>query len=121
MTHYEGSCHCGAVTFEVSGKIEKGMMCDCSICKRKSALMGAVPPEDFTLKTGAENLSLYQFNTMAAMHYFCKTCGIYTHHKRRRDEFIGFNTGCLDGFDKDQLDEIIQVPGSTFSLAGEED
>ena len=120
MTHHQGSCHCGAVTFEVQGTIEKAMVCDCSICKRKSALMSAVSPENFNLKSGAENLTLYQFNTMAARHYFCKTCGIYTHHKRRRDDMIGFNTGCLDDFDKTQLDEIIEVPGSSFSVVGKD-
>jgi len=34
---------------------------------------------------------------MTAKHYFCKTCGIYTHHQRRSNpnEF-GFNIACIE-------------------------
>ena len=113
---YQGACHCGGVTFSVSGMIAKGAVCDCSICRRKGAVMAAVEPERFTLLSGAENLSLYQFNTKAARHHFCKICGIYTHHKRRRDDMIGINTGCLDGFDKAELEEIMEIKGSEFSV-----
>lgn len=113
---YQGACHCGGVTFSVSGTITKGAVCDCSICRRKGAVMAAVEPERFTLLSGAENLSLYQFNTKAARHHFCKICGIYTHHKRRRDDMIGINTGCLDGFDKAELEEIMEIKGSEFSV-----
>ena len=112
----KGSCHCGAVQFEVDGGIEEYRRCNCSICRRKGALMGFAEPEDFTLLSGEDSLTLYQFNTNVAKHYFCKNCGIYTHHYKRSDGKIGFNTGCIEGFDKSQFDEIKQVPGSTFSV-----
>ena len=114
--HYEGSCHCGGVTFTVSGTIAKGAVCDCSICRRKGAVMAAVETERFTITSGEDNITLYQFNTHAARHHFCKICGIYTHHKRRRDDMIGINTGCLNGFDKKELDEIMEIKGSEFSV-----
>lgn len=113
---YQGSCHCGSVTFTVSGTIAKGAVCDCSICRRKGAVMAAVEPERFAITSGEENISLYQFNTRAARHHFCKICGIYKHHKRRRDDMIGINTGCIDGFDKKELDEIMEIKGSEFSV-----
>ena len=49
---------------------------------------------------GKENLSMYQFNTKVAKHYFCKICGIYTHHQRRSNpnEFA-VNVGCIDEID----------------------
>ena len=32
-----------------------------------------------------------------AKHYFCKICGIYTHHIRRSDSSVyGVNIGCFD-------------------------
>ena len=35
---------------------------------------------------------------MTAKHYFCSTCGIYTHHQRRSNPHqFGFNVACLDG------------------------
>ena len=47
---------------------------------------------------GVENLTLYTWGTHTAQHYFCKTCGIYTHHQRRSDPTeCGINIGCIDG------------------------
>ena len=47
---------------------------------------------------GAENLSLYSCGTGTAQHYFCKTCGIYTHHGQRSNHAeIGVNLACLEG------------------------
>ena len=45
---YRGSCHCGAVAFEVEGEIKSAMSCNCSICQRKGSLLWFVPRE--TLK-----------------------------------------------------------------------
>ena len=53
---------------------------------------------DIRIIEGAELLSLYQFNTKTAKHFFCKVCGIYTHHQRRSNPTqYGFNVACLDG------------------------
>jgi hypothetical protein len=53
---------------------------------------------DLTITAGEESLTLYQFNTMQAKHYFCSKCGIYTHHQRRSNpDQYGVNAACLDG------------------------
>jgi hypothetical protein len=55
---------------------------------------------DLTLEAGADVLSIYRWNTKVAQHYFCKYCGIYTHHLRRSDpNFYGVNVGCFDHLD----------------------
>jgi len=55
-------------------------------------------PEDFGITQGADNLATYRFNTGTAEHHFCRTCGIYTHHKRRSNPSqLGVNVACLDG------------------------
>ena len=55
--------------------------------------------------SGEENLSTYQFGTNIAKHYFCKNCGIYTHHQRKSDpNGIGVNIGCIDDIDSFQYD-----------------
>jgi hypothetical protein len=47
---------------------------------------------------GEDRLGLYRFNTMAARHWFCSTCGIYTHHQRRSNpRQFGVNAACLEG------------------------
>jgi len=97
---YRGSCHCGAVTFELVSDLKPAMRCNCSICKRKSAVMVTAKDGSFRITGGKDNLTLYQFNTKAAKHYFCKTCGIYTFHNPRSNPALTrANAGCLEGVD----------------------
>jgi hypothetical protein len=100
MPRYSGSCHCGAVTFTIDAEITELTTCDCSLCVKKNALMTKVPEAALTILTGADLLSLYQWNTQRAKHYFCSKCGIYTfHRKRAAPDHFGVNVHCLDGFD----------------------
>src|SRR5438477_10152965 len=39
--------------------------------------------EGINITRGSELLTLYQFNTNTAKHYFCSRCGIYTHQDRK--------------------------------------
>lgn len=68
------------------------------MCRRRGAVVASVNLDGITVIQGHENLRLYQFNTKIAKHYFCATCGIYTHHQRRSfpDQY-GYNVGCLEG------------------------
>ena len=97
---HRASCHCGAIELELDlpDSIVNPRRCDCSICKRKGAVVASVALDGILILKGAEHLKLYQFNTHTAKHYFCSNCGIYTHHQRRSspDEY-GYNVGCLDG------------------------
>lgn len=112
-----GHCHCGAVEFEIEleGEISKGMRCNCSLCKRKGAVMAAVTIDKLRVIKGADNLALYQWNTGVAKHYFCKTCGIYTHHQRKKNpnEFA-FNIACFDDIDLATLEGISLVDGASL-------
>ena len=116
-----GRCHCGAVAFEV--ELENGLedlrRCNCSLCRRKGAIMASVPVEQLRVTKGADMLTLYQWNTRTAKHYFCKVCGIYTHHQRRSNPTqYGFNVACLDGVDPFALGEIGIGNGAAQSLTG---
>ena len=102
---YRGSCHCGSVKFSVKTDLSKVVQCNCSICKRKNAKMNLVPKDAITITHGEGNLTIYQFGTNIAKHFFCKTCGIYTHHQRKSDpNGIGVNLGCLDELDSFAID-----------------
>jgi len=97
---FTGSCHCGAVRFEIASDFPELTTCDCSICRRKNALMVKVHESQFKLLAGAESLTQYQFHTFTATHYFCKVCGIYPFHRKRiAPDFFGINVFCLEGFD----------------------
>lgn len=101
--HYQGQCHCGAIRFSYDGEpIEKGLRCTCSMCARKGAMMSAeaIPKENLHVEVQGDNLGLYQFDSKVAKHYFCKTCGIYTHNEMlRMPGKMRVNLGCIDAVD----------------------
>ncbi|ELC3159994.1 GFA family protein [Vibrio harveyi] len=108
------SCHCGSVVLELylPNGIEKPRRCDCSICRRKGAIVGSVPLAHIKILKGESELKLYQFNTGTAKHYFCSNCGIYTHHQRRSDPTeYGYNIGCLEGVNPYELGAIQVMDG----------
>ena len=108
------SCHCGAVQLELD--LPDGVVdprhCNCSICRRKGAVMASVPLSGLRLLRGSDQLRLYQFDTREAEHYFCVVCGIYTHHRRRSNPAqYGYNVGCLDGVDPFLIEDVVTNDG----------
>ncbi len=100
MQKYHGSCHCGAVQFEIETDFPELTQCDCSICRRKNALMVQVHESKFRLLAGADSLTEYQFHSRIARHFFCKVCGIYPFHRKRvAPDHLGVNVFCLEDFD----------------------
>jgi len=106
---HRASCHCGAVVLELD--LPNGIVdprhCDCSLCRRKGAVMASVPLSGIKIVQGENVLRLYQFNTLTAKHYFCSVCGIYTHHQRRSNlEQYGYNVGCLEDVNPFLIDNV---------------
>ncbi len=108
---YHGSCHCGAVQFSYEGEtIDKALRCNCSICSRKGALMSpeAIPLDKLKVEAQPTDLGLYQFDSKIAKHYFCKTCGIFTHNEMMRmPGHCRVNLGCIDDLDTSHLEVIV--------------
>ncbi len=95
---YEGGCHCGAVRFRVRVRQHRALECNCSRCAMNGFLHLIVPPEDFELVSGEEQLSLYEFNTRTAKHRFCRVCGIQSFYSpRSHPDHVDVNLRCLDG------------------------
>jgi hypothetical protein len=106
---HRATCHCGAVELELSlpDGVVSPRRCDCSICRRKGAIVASVPLAGLRIVKGEDVLKLYQFNTKVARHYFCSNCGIYTHHQRRANpQEYGYNVGCLDGVNPFDLGSV---------------
>ena len=98
----EGSCHCGAVRLRAPwrGRWDKARRCDCSFCRRRFVAVASVPVGELEVSDPEGALTLYQFGTMVAEHYFCSRCGIYTHHRRRSNPSeYGVNIACFAGTD----------------------
>ena len=109
MTKYAGTCHCGGVRFEVNTEQRLGpyFRCNCSLCSRKGAVIGAAPRSALTVIAGEHLISTYTWNTQEAQHYFCKVCGIYTHHVMRgQTSTVGINMACIEGFDPFAVGEV---------------
>ncbi len=113
------TCHCGGVEIEVNlpDQLKKVMRCNCSLCKRRGAIMTIVKPEDFKIVKGKDILKTYQFHTKTAKHYFCSKCGIYTHHNPRINPIMyGINVACIQGINPFELNDISVNDGENHPL-----
>jgi hypothetical protein len=68
---------------------------------------------------GEDLLTVYQFNTHTARHYFCSRCGIYTHHQRRSNPGqYGVNVACLEGVSPFDFQEVPVYDGTRHTSDG---
>ncbi|WP_366525027.1 GFA family protein [Acaryochloris sp. IP29b_bin.137] len=95
---YSGSCHCGAVRFEVEAPKDLQVdECNCSICSKSGFLHLIVPQSKFTLLQGQDALTTYRFNTGVAQHTFCRICGVKPFYiPRSNPDGYDVNVRCLD-------------------------
>jgi hypothetical protein len=98
MTIHRGGCHCGRVAFEVDAPPDLDVSeCNCSICRRTGYLHLLTARSRFRLRTGAEDLVTYRFNTGTAQHLFCRVCGIESFYvPRSHPDGYSVNARCLD-------------------------
>lgn len=104
-----GACHCGSVRFRVrlANGLHSARRCSCSYCRMRGAIAVSATLSDIVIEEGEDLLTLYQFNTKTAKHYFCARCGIYTHHQRRSNPGqYGVNVACLEGVSPFDFSEV---------------
>ena len=102
---YDGFCHCRSVQFRATLNLAEAIVCDCSICTKKGAIMIRIEESDFELLSRLGDVGVYSFHTHTAKHYFCRTCGIHTFHRPRTyPERWGVNIRCLDGVDVNAIE-----------------
>lgn len=113
---YSGGCHCGSVRYEVDADLSRVMACNCSICRKRGAMLTFVPADKFRLGSGADALTDYQFNKKIVHHLFCKTCGVGSFARGlgpNGAEMIAINVRCLDDV---ELEGLTVVPFDGASL-----
>lgn len=114
-TTYSGSCHCGNVQFDVTADINSVLSCNCSHCSRKGFLLTFAPADQFTLKSGEDQLSEYRFNKHLIAHKFCRNCGTQPFAYGAMPDgspVRAVNVRCLEGIDLDSL-EVQHVDGKS--------
>jgi hypothetical protein len=119
MPHYTGSCHCGAVRFQIEAIIDRVTECNCSICRKKGILHHRVAPENFTLLSAESDLGTYQFGTRLAKHHFCKQCGIHVFTRpRAAPDLYTVNVRVLDNYDLEiEKPEVIKFNGQQWEAS----
>ena len=93
----EGGCHCRKVRFRAQTESRIAYRCNCSICSMKGFVHVIVEAVDFEIRSGATELSTYQFNTRIAKHTFCSTCGVQPFYTpRSHPHGVSLNLNCID-------------------------
>ncbi|MBT3559383.1 MAG: GFA family protein [Rhodospirillales bacterium] len=111
---HRATCHCGAVEFKVrlTDEFNTIRRCSCSYCSMRGAVAASVELDGIEFVKGEELLTLYEFNTKTAKHFFCSICGIYTHHQRRSNpNQFGINVACLEGVSPFDFAEVVVNDG----------
>ncbi|WP_193570343.1 GFA family protein [Luteibacter yeojuensis] len=121
ITTSRASCHCGAVRFSVTltDGLRTARRCNCSYCRMRGAVAVSAQLDGIVVEQGEDMLSVYQFNTGSAKHYFCSKCGIYTFHQRRSNPGqYGVNVACLEGISPFDFAEVPVLDGVNHPADG---
>jgi len=76
------------------------------MCGRAGTLLAFVPAAAFTLRSGEDVLTDYEFNHKVIHHLFCKVCGIKSFARGvgpGGTDIAAINTRCLDDVDLETL------------------
>jgi hypothetical protein len=99
---YLGTCHCGAVRFEVALDLGKGgSRCNCTICTKLGQTGSMVKPGAFALLAGEESLATYAWGAKISTRFFCKHCGVLCfgrgHLAELGGDYVSVNLNALEG------------------------
>ena len=93
-----GSCLCGAVSYEISGAMRDVLVCHCNQCRKTSGHVVAatsVPKDNLTI-TKDEGLAWYHSSDIAKRG-FCKTCGSSLFWWPMNEGIVSVHVGAIDG------------------------
>ncbi|MGE0415319.1 MAG: GFA family protein [Acetobacteraceae bacterium] len=92
-----GRCHCGAVRFEVRGKLRDVLICHCSDCRRHHGHASAHTRCDMADFVLTEQRGLAWYDTSATgSRGFCRDCGSVLFFQRKGAGRMAINAGVLD-------------------------
>jgi len=105
LKQYNGSCHCGAVKFNVQlPEVKEALYCDCSICSRNACLWAFPSDAKHVVFTEGQNhLKGYKFGVKKMAHSFCQTCGTTVKAQVGDTAAPGINVRALENIDLSTL------------------
>jgi hypothetical protein len=77
---YTSACHCGAVTIEMHRPIRKLTQCNCSICRRNSALWAYQQRKAIRVIDQRNTMRAYICGKGKLKFFHCSNCGCVTHY-----------------------------------------
>lgn len=94
---HNGSCLCGAVSFEVEGELPPPDACHCTICRKHSGhyYAGTDVQKDALKITGSDNITWYQ-SSEKVRRGFCATCGSSLFFDPPHLDWIGVSMGAFE-------------------------
>ena len=113
MPLYKGTCHCNAVEFEVETDLAGGLQCDCSLCKRKNAVMHRVPKEQFRLVGPRADALPMEYARRRTL-FLQALRHLHAPSAAHAADSIAVNVGCIDDVNARKL-EITFAEGSKLS------
>lgn len=101
---HEGSCLCGAVTFEVDRALPKAIACHCTMCRKQSShyFVSVELPRDSLTIHAPERLTWYA-SSDKARRGFCATCGSALFWDPIRGDKIGVSMGAMNAPTETQM------------------
>lgn len=108
------SCHCGALAFTFEGQIDQAIDCNCSLCRRRGALLWFAPRAAVVLQVDPSALRTYTFNTHRLQHHFCGVCGVAPYSEGigpDGEAMIAVNLRCVPALDLGTL-KVVPYDGA---------
>ncbi|WP_432241225.1 GFA family protein [Herbaspirillum robiniae] len=98
---YQGSCHCGDISFTAEGDLQQVVECNCSYCGRKGHLMWFVGRDKLSVALKG-TVATYRFNKHVIDHQFCPRCGVGVFGLGKMPDgtpMAAINARCLENVD----------------------
>lgn len=99
----KGSCHCGAVTFEIADTPSQLVSYTCSICRRLATLWAYSPPLKINLNAPEGATLTYVYGDKELRFHTCNTCGCTTHWSAIGSERFSVNMRLVDPADIEKI------------------
>lgn len=94
----EGSCHCGEIKVNVAELPDKATQCNCSMCRRYSALWAFCTEQTVKITTGSLSTEIYCWGDQYINFHRCAKCGCVTHYtsnEKADSDRVGVNLNMM--------------------------
>ncbi|WP_288351120.1 GFA family protein [uncultured Thalassospira sp.] len=110
---HHGSCQCGAVTFEVTGRFDSFFLCHCQYCRKDTGSAYAANlfsrQAKLDWRSGRDKVVTYTVPDTRHEKSFCQTCGAAVPRQQFGGRLVVVPAGCLDS-------DVIKRPDAHIML-----